>query len=121
MATESQGLAPFSDWRSDDLWQPFVPVGPGAPYGEKGRRILVRWDLELGPDDRDMVIQLVRPAMLSAGSEADARTTVRRFEHEAQATAALTSPHTIRLFDFGVADEGSFYYVMELLDGRDMA
>jgi serine/threonine-protein kinase len=70
---------------------------------------------------RPAAIKLVRPAMLSAGSEADARTTVRRFEHEAQATAALTSPHTIRLFDFGVADEGSFYYVMELLDGRDMA
>ena len=45
----------------------------------------------------------------------------RRFESEAQATAALTSPHTIRLFDFGVTDDGSFYYVMELLDGRDMA
>ena len=70
---------------------------------------------------RPAAIKLVRPAMLSAGSEADARTTVRRFEHEAQATAALTSPHTIRLFDFGVADDGSFYYVMELLDGRDMA
>ena len=70
---------------------------------------------------RPAAIKLVRPAMLAAGSEADARTTVRRFEHEAQATAALTSPHTIRLFDFGVADDGSFYYVMELLDGRDMA
>ena len=70
---------------------------------------------------RPAAIKLVRPAMLSAGSEADARTTLRRFEHEAQSTAGLTSPHTIRLFDFGVADEGSFYYVMELLDGRDMA
>jgi serine/threonine-protein kinase len=70
---------------------------------------------------RPAAIKLVRPAMLSAGSEAEARTTLRRFEDEAQATAALTSPHTIRLFDFGVADEGSFYYVMELLDGRDMA
>jgi serine/threonine protein kinase len=59
--------------------------------------------------------------MRSAGREAEARTTVQRFEHEAQATAALTSPHTIRLFDFGVADDGRLYYVMELLDGRDMA
>jgi serine/threonine-protein kinase len=70
---------------------------------------------------RPAAIKLVRPAMLSAGGEAEVRTTLRRFEDEAQATAALTSPHTIRLFDFGVTDEGSFYYVMELLAGRDMA
>jgi serine/threonine-protein kinase len=70
---------------------------------------------------RPAAIKLVRPSMLSAGGEAEARTTLRRFEHEAQATAALTSPHTIRVFDFGITDEGSFYYVMELLTGRDMA
>ena len=45
---------------------------------------------------------------------------LRRFEREAQATAALSSPHTIRVFDFGVTDDGTFYYVMELLSGRDL-
>jgi serine/threonine-protein kinase len=43
----------------------------------------------------------------------------QRFEREAQAIASLRSPHTVTLFDFGVADDGAFYYVMELLDGVD--
>jgi eukaryotic-like serine/threonine-protein kinase len=70
---------------------------------------------------RPAAIKLVRPTMLGAGDEAATRLARRRFESEAQATAALTSPHTIRLFDFGAADDGRFYYVMELLEGRDMA
>lgn len=43
-----------------------------------------------------------------------------RFEREAQATALLRSPHTVELYDFGVADDGSFFYVMELLEGLDL-
>ncbi|MGE4054058.1 MAG: protein kinase, partial [Vicinamibacterales bacterium] len=45
---------------------------------------------------------------------------VARFEREAQATSRLRSPHTIELYDFGMADDGTFYYVMELLDGFDL-
>src|SRR6185295_18252870 len=55
-----------------------------------------------------------------ASGERDTRVMLRRFEREAQATAALSSPHTIRVFDFGVTRDGTFYYVMELLAGRDL-
>jgi serine/threonine-protein kinase len=68
---------------------------------------------------REAAVKLVRPeAMGDTPSAAQAQ--LRRFEREAQATAALTSPYSVRLFDFGATDDGSFYYVMELLQGRDL-
>jgi hypothetical protein len=65
---------------------------------------------------RPAAIKLIRPVAASPilGSEA-----ASRFEREAQAIASLRSPHTVELFDFGIADDGTFYYVMELLDGLD--
>ncbi len=70
---------------------------------------------------------LARPAaikLIRNPSQGDIRAGVpveaaRRFEREAQVTASLRSPHTVNVFDFGVDRDGSFYYVMELLDGLD--
>ncbi len=45
---------------------------------------------------------------------------ITRFEREAQATASLFCPHSIALYDFGTMDDGSFFYVMEALDGFDL-
>ena len=45
---------------------------------------------------------------------------MKRFQQEAQVTANLRSPHTVQLYDFGVTESGSFYYVMELLTGMDL-
>ncbi len=69
---------------------------------------------------RNAAIKLVRPEVLGASNEDESRVMLRRFEREAQATAALSSPHTIRIYDFGMTDDGTFYYVMELLSGRDL-
>jgi serine/threonine-protein kinase len=69
---------------------------------------------------RHAAVKLVRPEVLGGGGPEDAHMIRRRFEREARATAALGSPHTIRVFDYGATDEGTFYYVMELLSGRDL-
>jgi serine/threonine-protein kinase len=69
---------------------------------------------------REAAIKLVRPEVLGARDEVETQALLRRFEREAQATAALSSPHTIQLFDFGATQDGSFYYVMEMLRGRDL-
>jgi len=66
---------------------------------------------------RPAAIKLIRPSLANAaGTSDDIR---RRFEREAQVISRLRSPHTVTLFDFGLSDEGAFYYVMELLDGVD--
>jgi serine/threonine-protein kinase len=67
---------------------------------------------------RKAAIKLIRPENL--GGNGHSETLARRFELEAQATANLHSPHTIQLYDFGTTDDGTFYYVMELLDGFDL-
>jgi len=68
---------------------------------------------------RPAAIKLIRPSLATDARGGPSTTALQRFEREAQATASLRSPHTVTLFDFGVADDGAFYYVMELLDGLD--
>jgi len=68
---------------------------------------------------------LVRPAAVKlirhdVAPGASREQLVRRFEREAHVTAGLRSPHTVQLYDFGVNDTGSFYYVMEFLNGVDL-
>ena len=67
---------------------------------------------------RSAAIKIVREAAVGSGEDAD--TLRQRFSREAQATAQLQSPHTVQLFDFGMTDGGSFYYVMERLRGMDL-
>ncbi|HMA17738.1 MAG TPA: serine/threonine-protein kinase [Thermoanaerobaculia bacterium] len=66
---------------------------------------------------RPAAIKLIRTDSQSGGSSRDLQ---RRFEREARATAKLTSPHTVQVYDYGTTEEGTFYYVMELLEGFDL-
>ena len=65
---------------------------------------------------RAAAIKLVKPSAVSASAR-QADMFAKRFKREANAIAGLQSPHTVYLYDFGVSQDGRFYYVMELLDG----
>jgi serine/threonine protein kinase len=46
---------------------------------------------------------------------------VLRFEREARASASLTSEHVVRVTDVGKLESGAPYFVMEFLEGEDLA
>lgn len=51
----------------DTDWDPLVPKTLSEPEGEMGRRVFVRWDLTVGPDDRDLVVQVPVGKRLTPG------------------------------------------------------
>lgn len=69
---------------------------------------------------RPAAIKLILPEKLGSGSPEYARIMRERFRREAEAVASLRSPHSINLYDFGVAQDGRLFLVMELLDGLDL-
>ena len=68
---------------------------------------------------RPAAIKLIRPEALGTDQET-AELAARRFRREAEAAASLRSPHTVELYDFGVTEDQTLYFVMELLEGLDL-
>lgn len=65
---------------------------------------------------RSAAIKLINPDVSPANRE-ELRT---RFRREAEALAGLRSRNTIEIYDYGVTEDGTFFYVMEMLDGVDL-
>lgn len=78
--------------------------GMGVVY--KGRQASLK---------RAVAIKLL-PAELSANAEF-----ISRFEREAQTLASLSHQGIVAIFDFGQTSEGHLYFVMEFVDGTDLA
>jgi len=64
--------------------------------------------------------QVVALKVLSRAMTGD-DTYVQRFYQEARASSRLKHPNTIRVFDFGRAEEGHLYIAMEYLDGETLS
>jgi serine/threonine-protein kinase len=65
---------------------------------------------------RDVAVKILKPEEQERSQSA-----LARFEREVRATAELEHPNTVRVFDYGVTDDGLWYYVMELLEGETIA
>lgn len=63
---------------------------------------------------RPCAVKLIRP------EQAGEPTNIQRFEREVQAMATLTHWNTVEIYDYGHADDGTFYYVMEYLPGQNL-
>lgn len=63
---------------------------------------------------RDVALKIVRR------DRAYEPETKLRFEREARAMSSLESPHTVTVFDFGEAGDGSWFLAMEMLVGETL-
>ncbi|WP_417730133.1 serine/threonine-protein kinase [Rosistilla oblonga] len=63
---------------------------------------------------RASAVKILRPDRLTMVD-------VGRFDREVKLAAQLTSPHTIRILDYGRTDDGLIYFAMEYLDGLTLS
>ena len=63
---------------------------------------------------RPCALKLIRP---SSASDPASRS---RFEREVRATAGLSHPNTVEIYDYGQTEDGTFFYVMEYLRGMSL-
>jgi hypothetical protein len=61
-----------------------------------------------------------RVALKTVAGHRPGSSALARLEREARALAGLTHPNTVRVFDYGVTDDGLWYYTMELLQGDSL-
>ncbi len=83
-----------------------------APIGSGGMGDVYRAEHVLLK--RACAIKLIKP------DKAVDNLTLHRFEREVIATAKLTHWNTIDIYDYGHTPDGTFYYVMELLEGENL-
>lgn len=64
---------------------------------------------------RPCAIKLIRPEIVRGPGA------ITRFEKEVCINATLSHPNTVEIFDYGLTEDGTYYYVMEYLPGMSLA
>src|SRR4051812_26855105 len=109
-AEAAQGLPPDESFEGDVVGGKYR-VGPLVGSGGMGTVWLGR---HRQPGTR-LAIKFIRPQF---AERPDAR---RRFEIEARAAASVESKHAVKVYDYGVTDQGLPYIVMEYLEGESLS
>src|SRR5438128_804796 len=84
--------------------------------GAMGLVFLAR-DENLGT--RKVAVKTVRQDLLNSDDLQEGEA-IARFEREAQSTASIIHPNVVAVTDFGKSREGTFYLVMEYVDGETL-
>ena len=93
----------------DNLWNPLVPSGIEYPEGQMGRRVEVRWDLTIGPDNQDLIIQMPKDLTLSLGELRPTVSQIRSISLEGLKTVMNNPENWVSLL-------GKFRYERTLAD-----
>ncbi|MEM7353276.1 MAG: serine/threonine-protein kinase [Acidobacteriota bacterium] len=93
----------------DRIGQTLGPYRLEELLGEGGMGVVYRASQER-PIRRQVALKLIQLGMAT-------REVVARFESERQALAVLDHPNIAKVFDAGASEQGSPYFVMELVDG----
>lgn len=78
--------------------------------GRGGMGSVYRGERDAGDFQRTVAIKIIKPGLYSPEL-------AERFQRERQMLALLTHPNIARLYDGGQTDDGSPYFVMELVEG----
>jgi serine/threonine protein kinase len=88
-----------------DQWQKLGQGGMGAVY--QARQISL---------DRTVAVKVLPPEAAD-----DEEQFIERFKNEARTMAKMNHPAIVGVIDFGETSEGQLYFVMEFVDGTDVA
>ncbi|MBI2897710.1 MAG: protein kinase [Deltaproteobacteria bacterium] len=83
-----------------------------ARLGEGGMGTVYR--AEQWPLGRPVALKVIHRSLIQDAKVAS------RFLREAKIACALTNPHTVTIYDFGQAEDGTLYLAMELLVGESL-
>jgi len=67
-----------------------------------------------------VLLRQTRAVKVVRAEQAGRRDTLARFEREVMATARIRHRNIVEIYDYGRAADGTFYYVMEYLDGLNL-